>query len=551
MEYTVTVENAGDIARLLNDIPDGSRVVFEPGEYHFHPKQAVIRDYCISNNTSGPKNVIFPIIGKKEIEIDAHGAQFVFHGEVVPFVVEKSRKILLKNFSVDWVRPFYSQGKILSANHESVVIEIDSEAYPYRIENQVMVFEGEGWESSFYEGIYEVDPRTRASAYLSGDGLGAGFVSDLKAEDLGEGRVCLKGSFRRIAQAGNILILRHYRRLCPGIHLRNSSDVQIEQVALYHAGAMGIIAQFCENITVQDCSVTPSGDRLFSTTVDATHFVNCRGQIVIDRCLFENQLDDAVNIHGIYLRITRIIDLKTIVAERGHPEQYGVAVGFDGDRLNVLHSETLQLYTSATIREVEYIDEQFVKIAFCESCDGLTTGRILENMSWVPDVRIQNCVIRRNRARGILLTTPGIVRIEKNRIEAAGACIKISGDANSWFESGAVRDVLIKNNLFGESCYGPPSWGRAVIDIDPEVRTDSAGPFHQNIRIEQNEFVTFDVGILYARCAGNLQFSHNTVRRTAGYPMTNRMFAPFFWENCSEIAVHDNVLPPDAESAGV
>lgn len=549
MQFDISVDRSSDVTRMLEEIQDGSRVVFEPGEYHFYPEQAVVKEYCISNNTSGLKHVIFPIIGKKDIEIDGRGAQFVFHGEVVPFVVEESQNIQIKNFSIDWERPFYSQGKILSADNESVVVEIDADAYPYRIENQTMIFEGEGWESSFYEGIYEVNPQTRASAYLSGDGLGAGYVSNLNAEDLGEGRVRLGGSFPRIAGVGNVLILRHYRRLCPGIHLRHSSDIQIERVVLHHAGAMGVIAQFCENITLQDCSVTPSGERLFSTTVDATHFVNCRGQILIDSCLFENQLDDAVNIHGIYFRITKILAPKTIVAERGHPEQYGVAVGFEGDRLNVLHSETLQSYANATIREVEHIDEQFVKISLCEPCEDLTTGHILENMSWVPDVRIQNCVIRRNRARGILLTTPGAVRIEQNRIAAPGACIKISGDANCWFESGAVRDVLIRNNLFGESCYGPPSWGRAVIDIDPEIITDSAEPFHQNIQIKQNEFATFDVGILYARGAGDLQFSQNTVRRTAGYPMTNRMSVPIFREDCSEIAVHDNVLPQDVESS--
>ena len=32
-----------------------------------------------------------------------------------------------------------------------------------------------------------------------------------------------------------------------------------------------------------------------------------------------------------------------------------------------------------------------------------------------------------------------------------------------------MRDVLIRNNEFGDCCYGSPVWGKSVIDIDPDL----------------------------------------------------------------------------------
>ena len=39
----------------------------------------------------------------------------------------------------------------------------------------------------------------------------------------------------------------------------------------------------------------PHTQRVISTTADATHFVNCKGDILIENCRFENMLDDGTN----------------------------------------------------------------------------------------------------------------------------------------------------------------------------------------------------------------------------------------------------------------
>ena len=84
--------------------------------------------------------------------------------------------------------------------------------------------------------------------------------------------------------------------------------------------------------------------------------------------------------------------------------------------------------------------------------EAVIPGDALENLTWTPEVIIKNSFFGSNRARGILMSTPGKVVIENNVFESSGSAILIPGDANGWYESGAVTDVLIRNNVFNDPC---------------------------------------------------------------------------------------------------
>ena len=54
---------------------------------------------------------------------------------------------------------------------------------------------------------------------------------------------------------------------------------------------------------------------MISITADATHYVNCGGYIRMIDCTFENQKDDATNIHGLYMAVEKVggPDRKSVV----------------------------------------------------------------------------------------------------------------------------------------------------------------------------------------------------------------------------------------------
>ena len=123
-------------------------------------------------------------------------------------------------------------------------------------------------------------------------------------------------------------------------------------------------------------------------------------------------------------------------------------------------------------------------------------------------------MLKQNRGRSILVTTPAKVLIENNYFRSAGAAVLIEGDTELWFESGAVCDITIRNNLF-EDCYtsgnniidGPWGWGEGVISISPSFRPQDADAkaYHRNIRIVGNTFRHFDCAVLFARSAEGLE----------------------------------------------
>jgi len=83
------------------------------------------------------------------------------------------------------------------------------------------------------------------------------------------------------------------------------------------------------------------------------------------------------------------------------------------------------------------------------------------------------------------------------------SAILIAGDANSWYESGYVRDLTIRNNKFIR-CAEP------VIRIHPE-NSIANNAVHQNIRIENNEFILRNELIVKAKSTKNLSVKGNTI----------------------------------------
>lgn len=122
---------------------------------------------------------------------------------------------------------------------------------------------------------------------------------------------------------------------------------------------------------------------------------------------------------------------------------------------------------------------------------------------------MSNCrILKKHRARGILVTTPGKVVIENNYFRTAGAAILIEGDIKQWYESGACENVQIRNNVFEDCFTSGHEWGEAVITITPSYRPDSdtALCYHKNIHITNNIFRHYDYALLYARAVKGLYF---------------------------------------------
>ncbi|CAG7650581.1 right-handed parallel beta-helix repeat-containing protein [Paenibacillus allorhizosphaerae] len=528
-------------------------LVFPAGTYQFHPEKAVEGYYHITNHDQGgTRKIAFPLIGPEGLTIDGQGSEFIFHGRIIPFVLEHARNITLRNFSVDWERPMFEQGTVAETGEQSFVIRLREEA-KYKVDAGRLYFTFGGREEPVW-GLHDIDPNTMAHAYQSGDRISWSSFKKLRMEEIGPGLIRVAGGPRHMPKAGNIIVMRIGRREHPGLFLKDSANVQIDNVTVHHAPGMGLVAQRCTDIRLHrfDVRLKPGSGRAVTATADATHFTNCKGAIVLEDCLFENQLDDPLNVHGIYAKIAERLSDRSILVQLIHGMQKGVVIAEPHDEMNFIRSDSLTSYSSAEVVSADRLNADFTAITFDRPLpETMRIGDAVENKTWNADLTVRGCTVRANRARGFLITTPGKVLLEHNTISAPGAGIKISGDANLWYESGAVGDVTIRHNRFLACNYCFPDWGRAVIDIDPEIAEPEAyaESYHRNIRIEHNVFETFDIGIVYGHSVNGFVFRDNVIRRTSDYPMHKGMPFTIQLKAVKNSCISGNECPEDARTA--
>ncbi len=282
-----------------------------------------------------------------------------------------------------------------------------------------------------------------------------------------------------------------------------------------------------------------SDERYFTTQADATHFSGCKGKIISVNGLYEGIMDDAINVHGTYLKVVKRIDDKTLIGRYMHEQSWGFDWGFTGDTVQFVRSETMELLDGTNIisainpvnldkngglREFEIVFEKPLPDSLNEK-----EGFGIENLTWTPEVYFAGNTIRNNRARGSLFSTPNKTVVENNLFDhTSGTAILLCGDCHGWYETGACRDVIIRNNKFVNALTNMFQFTNAVMSIYPEIPNlkKQVKYFHGGrqgaIQIIDNEFETFDSPILYAKSVDGLVFRDNVIK-------TNKDYQPFHW----------------------
>ncbi|NDP22218.1 MAG: right-handed parallel beta-helix repeat-containing protein [Paludibacter sp.] len=526
-----------------------AKLVFPKGIYHFYPDKAFGKYHAITNHDNSYKYFAFPLINCKNIEIDGQGSEFIFHGVMTPVLVENSENITLKNFSIDWQEPFYLQAKVASVDTQNKTFDLFiSNEIRHQIEGNRLSFSTNGLYIPFLGEHIVFDPKTKAVAYNSINyNLGsknANRLIEVKAVEKNRCTV-LNSSVKQLPKVGYIYVFKGpngMNRFAPAMHLSSSKNLNLTNINIYQAGGMGLIAEKTENIHLNSFNVKlrEGTNRILTTTADATHFCNCKGVVLIENCLFENMLDDGSNIHGTYMRISEIVNNNTIRVRLVHPQQWDYNFASSGDSIEFIQNKTLLPVASYRLKSVTKINEKFYEITFENDIpESVKIDDGIENISWYPKLIFRNNVVRNNRARSILISNRYKTIIENNSFSSMMSSVLFEGDMNYWHESGAVNDVVIRNNKFHDNVYGGGKG--SVIWINPRLDSIVSGQYYErNIRIENNSFETFDNSILNAKSVNGLIFKNNSIVETKTYPKLNPELPAINMQNCSNIVIQGN-----------
>lgn len=529
------------IAKIKAECRDGEKVIlrFPAGRYNFHEAGSTVREYYISNHDQdNPKKVGIALEDMKNLTIDGQGSEFVFYGRMIPVSLLRSENCVLKNFSIDFEQPHIAQVQVVENDPEKGITFEPAPWVDYRISKD-SVFEGlgEGWVMRYSWGI-AFDGKTKHVVYNTSD-IGCPTKG---AFEVAPRRICSpKWKDARLVP-GTVVAMRGWGRPTPGIFMSHDVNTSLLDVKVHYAEGMGLLAQLCEDITLDGFGVCLKGDndpRYFTTQADATHFSGCKGKIVSKNGLYEGMMDDAINVHGTYLKVIKRVDDHTLIGRYMHDQSWGFEWGRPGDDVQFVRSETMELIGKQNqITAIRPYDKGEIRgarefsITFKEAIDPAInekSGFGIENLTWTPEVLFAGNTIRNNRARGTLFSTPKKTVVEDNLFDhTSGTAILLCGDCNGWFETGACRDVTIRRNRFINALTNMFQFTNAVISIYPEIPNlkDQQKYFHGGkdggIVIEDNEFDTFDAPILYAKSVDGLIFRNNVIK-------TNTEFKPFHW----------------------
>lgn len=527
------------LAKIAAECREGEEALlrFPRGRYDFYEKGAAERAYYISNHDqTQPKRVGIPLEGLRNVTLDGCGSDFIFHGRMLPLALVGSENCWLRNFGIDFENPHIAQVTVVENDPEAGITFEPAPWVRCRITADSL-FEtwGDGWTLRPATGI----------AFEASSGHVVYNTSDLAFSTRGV-RATAPGRFTAPAWRdprlvpGTVVAMRGWGRPAPGIFLSHDVNTRVENVRVHYAEGMGLLAQLCENITLREFGVCRRGEddaRRFTTQADATHFSGCKGRIESLDGLYEGMMDDAINVHGTYLKVVARPDAHTLVGCYMHEQTWGFDWGFAGDEVQFVRSATMETVGGvnriAAIRPADTSGTEGPRkflIRFEESLPeeiGPQEGFGIENLTWTPEVHFAGNIVRNNRARGALFSTPRRTVVEENLFDhTSGAAILLCGDCNGWYETGACRDVVIRRNRFVNALTSLYQFTEAVIsiypvipDLDSQQSYFHGGP-QGGIRIEANEFDTFDAPILFARSVDGLRLRGNIVR-------TNDDYVPF------------------------
>lgn len=524
---------------------------FGKGTFDFYPEFAEEEFLTLSNNCSGERRVAFLLKDMKNVKIQGDSTEFMFHGSIVPFAVKNSEDIEISGISVDYDYPWTFEGEVLSADavKRSFVVRVFSDN-KYRIEGDRLLFGGYDWEYPMGESIV-FDPKTRRPYYDTAAYDHGYWSGELGARELEPGVVeFTRLSARDVPPVGSIWDDKgpmELNRSYPGIALLSSKNILVKDVHVYRSGAMALIAEYSENITVSGFSTAqhPGSSRMVTASADATHFVDCKGLVLLENSQFESMLDDATNIHGVYMKVDSLIASNKFIATFGHFQQEGNHFADTGDILRIVDKTSLQPVTEVKLTDIDKNDRcKYVMTVDSDLTDILSEPQrySVENITRGASAIIRNCTVEYNRARSLLISTPGDVLIENCTFKSMMAGIRICGDANYWFESGNTRNVIIRGNTFTDLGIGGRE-PQAILQIDPIIPKSSRTNdffYHDKIVFENNVVSTFDSQIVYALSVASLIIKNNKFIDTRSYEPLFPQLSVIDVQYCKDVEIIGN-----------
>ena len=487
------------------------KLVFPKDDYIIDTTYCEERLLCVSNHDlNATKRIAVLVEDMENFEIDFNGSTLTTTGVITPIVVRNSKNITIKNVFLRNPSTMMLQTRVVETGEDWVKLKIEHGEQDFIFDRGTMYCQcGREYVYALQDPSLEFDGVTGEVAHNSGSNP-LGNHRTHYHEKTDDGHLIIRGISRK-PPIGNYLVLHCYHRAGSGVFAENSENLTFEKLIINSCYGMGMLVQFCHNVRLNQCGTQRRDGLMYTAAADGTHFVGCTGLVTLENCEFEGQFDDALNIHGIYLRVVSRLSEKELLIKEMHHQALNLPVLRAGDKIQALDPDSLIPYTEKTVHSVQFVNSEILRVTFKEDVSDVKIGDDIENLTQVCDLIFRNNIVRDNRARGVLIAAKGKVLLENNYFHSSGVAILFEAEDSWWFESGATTDVTIKNNVFDKCRHGGEYWCDSVIFFKNRRKTEEGKYFHGEVKIIDNEFRMYNDNLLEFSNIEKVVFTGNEI----------------------------------------
>jgi hypothetical protein len=501
-------------------------IVFEPGIYRL---DANFERHALH------------IASAEDLIFDGNGAKFMMVRPVILFLrTSNSKRIILRNFSVDYERSPFTQGWVTEVNAEEkwLKVEIDS-SWP---DPDLDQFRNSDFRWAFIkdkDNLPAFKEGTEFRVYLEDwkrieNNLWiyhTEYTSQLKSVEVGD-------PFVQISREGHL------------IKTYNSEDITIQNLRLYQSPGMMLVATGSSRVNYLDIDMSPKPGSWMSAGADGCFNSNGREGPWVEGCTFNALGDDNLIIKSTGAYIVDVLNDSVFALVRTEHKYIYPQHSFDsftkrdsvnkwevipGDQLEIVDPLLGKIISEPIVTNTEILSNSIL-VTVDRSVKGMRTGTSIDNSIVVfnQNNSLQGFVVKNNtfmnapRFGFLLKSHDGIIENNhfKNHSDQSIAMI------NTYQEFGArVYNILIRGNTF-EGAGGWPvktaetaqhrlarPHGRNIFSVVTAAFTLPKGRWDiletediaiKNIHIVDNEFVNWrQVPALTIMNAANVSIINN------------------------------------------
>lgn len=471
-------------------------IEFEKGkQYEVFPETAYHETgYYISNaatkeeNADGERWSAIFMKDMEDVTVDGREAMLNIHGVMTPLLLDGCKNITFENLHVDWARPTMSEFNIVEVGDDYAKVQV-LEGSLYELENGGTSLrwvsekrpDGEYYWTLSGGLVGKHDPEQNTSRRSS-------FPYPSKYVDEGNGVLKLEYGYRPSLKVGENYQFRSGSRDQVGSFIHKCENVKFNNMGFHYMHGLGIVSQYTKNIAFDNIDCTPRKEtgRICASSADFLQVSGCSGLVSVTDSKFSGAHDDVFNIHGTHLRIVNKDESANKITVQFMQERSWGFQAFDvGDEIEFVKPDTMLNYASNKVKSFNRLDDYRIELTLEEPLPeeiGLNAD-VVENITATPDVLLKGNYADNITTRGVLCTTRGEVLIEDNTFYKNGMSgVLLEDDVRAWYESGPVKNMIIRNNKFVE-CGGPQIFSNPQTSVYDPLKT-----VHSNIQIVGNEF---------------------------------------------------------------